>query len=200
MKELFMKRETYILGFLMGSFFAYIGTTVFIPVHLGKALLPGESVTLPPTYTIIFFSLELLLVYMGIIIGAVWTQKVNKRRPVMAIGGLFAGVTALTGFLPPIHDSAMFANIFKMITIFFVSICLTAWTYTINEVSKQNSGMQIGAILTVAALIGCITPIIQSYLLAINLFEVGWVISSMLLLVMGVFGYLSPETGEIQGV
>ena len=116
----------------------------------------------------------------------------------MVFGGLLAGVTALTGFLPPIHDSTMFANIFKMITIFFVCICLTAWTYTINEVSKQHSGMQIGAILTVAALIGCITPVIQSYLLTINLFEVGWILSSILLLLMGVFGYLSPETGEKQ--
>jgi len=200
MKEFFLDKNTYILGFLMGSFFAYIGTTVFIPVHLGKAILPGEAVTLPPPYVFIFFILELILVYIGIIIGIVWTQRIHKRRPVMTIGGLIAGITALIGFLPPIHDNTMYANIFKIVTIFFVCICLTAWTYTINEVSSHHSGKQIGAILTIAALIGCITPLIQSYLLTINLFEVGWVISSMLLLLMGVFGYLSPETGEKQRV
>ncbi len=195
MREFFVKRDTYILSFLMGSFFAYIGTTVFIPVFLEKAISPTEAVKLPPPFTFLFFVLELLLVYLGILVGAVWTQKIQRRRPVMAIGGVLAGLTALIGFIPPIHDSSTLSNIFKMVTIFFVCINLAAWTYTINEVSKE-SGKQIGAILSIAAIIGCIVPILQSFLLSIDLFELGWVASSTLLLLMGVFGYLAPETGE----
>ncbi|PWI48123.1 hypothetical protein CEE45_08135 [Candidatus Heimdallarchaeota archaeon B3_Heim] len=196
MKEFFMKRDTYILGLLMGSFFAYVGTTVYIPVYLGKAISPTKSVVLPPPFTFLFFLMELLLVYIGILIGVFWTQRIHQRRPVMTIGGILAGSIALLGFIPAIHDNNVLSNVFKMITIFFVCINLTAWTYTINEVSR-DSGKQIGAILTVAALIGCITPVFQSFLLSIDLFEVGWVLSSILLLLMGVFGYLAPETGEI---
>ena len=196
MKEFFMKKDTYILGFFMGSFFAYIGTTVFIPTYLEKAITPNNQVVLPPPYTFIFFLLELFLVYIGIVVGAVWTQKVRKRRPVMVIGGIFAGITALLSFLPTIHDSSMFSSVFKMITVFFVCIALAAWTYVINEVSI-DSGKQIGAILTIAALIGCINPVIQGFLLSNDMFEMGWIGSNALLLLMGVFGYLSPETGTI---
>ncbi|MHA1973897.1 MAG: hypothetical protein ACTSW1_12945 [Candidatus Hodarchaeales archaeon] len=194
MKEFFMKRETYVLGTLMGAFFSYIGTTVFIPIHLDKAVVPGEAVTLPPVFTIIFFVFEIITAYLGILLGAVWTQKIKKRRPVMTFGGLLAGSLAILSFTPFIHDITMLSEVLKTFTIFFVCICLAAWTYAINEVSPEKSGMQIGAILTIAAMIGSFVPILQSFLLSIGLFEVGWFLSSVLLLLMGVMGYLSPET------
>ncbi|NHJ40338.1 MAG: hypothetical protein FK731_09930 [Asgard group archaeon] len=198
LKEMFLKKTTYILSFLMGAFFAYIGTTVFIPVYLGKAISPNEPVILPPNFTILFTIIELIMCYLGIIIGVIWTQTVQQRRPVMIFGGIAAGLTSLIIHIPELGDYSMLSNLFKILTIFFICICLAAWTFVISEASPEDSGKQIGAILTIAALIGCVVPIIQSILLENGFFKIGWILSSLLLFIMGICGYLSPETGKFQ--
>ncbi len=180
----------------MGAFFTYIGTSVFIPTYLGHAISLNQTITLPPLISFVFFIVEMIMVYLGIIIGVWWTEKIKKRRPVMVTGGIGAGMISLLTHVPTVLESMIFSNLFKIIAIFLVCICLSAWTFVIGEVSPQNeSGKQIGAILIIAALIGSLAPIIQGFLFSIDLFGIGWFLSSLMFFIMGVCGYFSPETG-----
>lgn len=193
---MFKKKDTYILGLFMGAFFTYIGTSVFIPTYLGHAISLNQTITLPPPISFVFFIVEMVMVYLGITVGVWWTGKIKKRRPVMVTGGLGAGLLSLLTHVPFVLESTIISNVIKIIAIFFVCICLSAWTFVIGEVSSQKeSGMQIGTILTIAALIGSLAPIIQGFLFSIDLFEIGWFFSSLMLFIMGICGYFSPETG-----
>ena len=63
MKDIFMSKNTYILGALMGVFFSYIGTAVFIPTYLDRAMDLNEVATLHPPISFIFLLVEIVPVY-----------------------------------------------------------------------------------------------------------------------------------------
>jgi len=194
----FRLRETYLLGTILGAFFAYITTACWIPAY--KALIKGtDPVAPPPFFVYIMGAIDITCVLLGFVAGYYLAKRYQRRRPLMVGGGLAAGITSLITFLPPIHENAMAAGMLKIIVIFFVCLCLIPWAFLASEIVPVHlMGEQMHATLLISGIYGTITPIIHGILFSINpaLFYWGWLGSSLLLVFMGVCSIFIREPSE----
>ncbi|MCF2138115.1 MAG: MFS transporter [Candidatus Thorarchaeota archaeon] len=193
--SVFRLRETYLMGTILGVFFAYITTVSWLPTY--KAIEAGIDPVSPPTIMYMIGAIDLVSVSLGFVIGYYLARRLKKRRPLMIAGGFLAALTSLLGFLPVLQANKMVSGLLMISTIFFVCLCLCPWTFILGELAPPHRiASQMHATLLVSAVYGVITPIIQGILFFIDpsLFYWGWLGASFMLLFMGICSIFVPET------
>ncbi len=185
--NVFRSRETYLMGTILGVFFAYITTVSWLPTY--KAIESGTDPVSPPAFMYMIGVIDITSVICGFIVGYYLARRTTNKRRMMMVGGFLAAFTSLLGFVPGISGIRMLSGLLMIATIFFVCLCLCPWTFLLGEiVPPQRMGQQMHATLLVSAVYGVLTPLIQGVLFNIDpaLFYYGWLGASSLLLFMGI--------------
>lgn len=178
----FRLRETYLLGTILGVFFAYITTACWIPTYLGK------KVALAPWFVYLIWTIEIIGGLIGFPVGYKLGLKAERRKKLMILGGFMSGILSMVSFIPAVEKSLMAVSLLKIFTTFSVCLCLCPWAFIVaGLVPMHRMREQMHAILTISAAYGTVTPIVLGYLLSISreAFHKGWMASSALLLLMG---------------